>query len=416
VTVQASEIDLTSPDSFVSGVPFEMFRTLRREAPVYRHSDPNGPDYWVVTKHADVVHVSHNNTIFSSEEQGALFRDPENADALQMTRMIMLNMDPPKHTKQRLLVNKGFTPRMVNKLMDSTRQHAKEIVDRVAPKGECDFVTEVAAELPLLVIAELMGIPIEDRARVFEWSNKLIGFDDPEYNSSPEEAAAVSAELYAYANELGVERRKNPRDDIITTLLQAEVDGERLTEFEFDLFFLLLAVAGNETTRNAITHGMHALIENPDQRQRLIDDPELMPTAVEEILRWASPVMHFRRTALEDTEIRGTPIKAGDKIVIWYMSANRDEDVFENPDAFDVGRTPNEHIAFGGGGPHFCLGANLARVEIKVLFEEVLKRLPDMELAGPVRRLRSNFINGVKEMPVRYTPEARRPMRSGSPV
>ena len=216
----------------------------------------------------------------------------------------------------------------------------------------------------------------------------------------------MSAELYAYANELAAVRRKDPRDDIITTLLNAEVDGERLTEYEFDLFFMLLAVAGNETTRNAITHGMHALIEHPDQRQRLIDDPELMPTAVEEIIRWASPVMHFRRTALEDTEIRGTPIKQGDKVVIWYMSANRDEEMFENPDVFDVGRTPNEHIGFGGGGPHFCLGANLARLEIKVIFEEVLKRLPDMELAGPVRRLRSNFINGVKEMPVRYTPEA----------
>jgi len=406
VTVQANEIDLTSPDSFVSGVPFEMFRTLRREAPVYRHSDPNGPDYWVVTKHSDVIHVSHNNTVFSSEERGALFFDPENEEMLQMTRMIMLNMDPPKHTKLRLLVNKGFTPRMVGTLEESTRRHAKEIIDRVGPKGECDFVTEVAAELPLLVIAELMGVPIEDRARVFEWSNKLIGQDDPEYNNSREEAQNVSAELYAYANELAAVRRKDPRDDIITTLLNAEVDGEKLTEYEFDLFFMLLAVAGNETTRNAITHGMHALIDNPAQRQRLIDDPSLINTAVEEILRWASPVMHFRRTALEDTEIRGTPIKAGDKVVIWYISANRDEEMFENPDVFDVGRTPNEHIAFGGGGPHFCLGANLARLEIKVIFEEVVKRLPDMELAGPVRRLRSNFINGVKEMPVRYTPEA----------
>jgi cholest-4-en-3-one 26-monooxygenase len=281
------------------------------------------------------------------------------------------------------------------------------MIDKVGEKGECDFVTDIAAELPLQVIAEIMGVPQEDRHLVFDWSNRMIGADDPEYSESREAAFAASAELYAYANSLAAQKRANPDDDIISVLLQAEVDGDRLTELEFDLFFLLLTVAGNETTRNLIAHGQLALMEHPDQRAKLLDDPSRLGTAVDEMLRWGTPVMHFRRTAQRDTEIRGQRIAEGDKIVIFYISANRDEDVFDDPYTFDVERSPNEHVAFGGGGPHFCLGANLARLEIRVMFEELLRRVPDMELSGPAVRLRSNFINGIKHMPVSFTPTRR---------
>ena len=401
-----TDVDLSSPDSFVPGVPFEMFEVMRREAPVYRHPGHDGPDFWAVTKYHDVISVSRDST-FSSAARSALFAEPDR-ESLSSLQLMMLNMDPPQHTKLRLLVNKGFTPRMVAVMEDRIRQATIEVLDNVARSGSCDFVTDIAAELPLMVIAEVMGVPVEDRAKVFDWSNRLIGFEDPEYNTSMEGAQEASMELYAYANELAIERRADPRDDLVSVLLDAEVGGEKLTELEFDLFFLLLAVAGNETTRNAISHGMLGFFDHPDQWQRLLADPSLMPTTVEEVLRWASPVMHFRRTAMKDTEIGGVPIAEGDKVVIWYISANRDEDVFgPTASTFDIGRTPNEHIAFGGGGPHFCLGANLAKLEIRVMFEELSKRFPDIAIDGGVRRLRSNFINGIKEMPVRFTPERR---------
>ena len=281
------------------------------------------------------------------------------------------------------------------------------MIDNVSEKGECDFVTDLAAELPLQVIAEIMGVPQEDRHLVFDWSNRMVGADDLEYSSSPEQAFEASAELYAYANQLAAKKRANPDDDIISVLLQSEVEGDRLSELEFDLFFLLLTVAGNETTRNLIAHAQLALMDHPDQRAKLLADPSLVPQAVEEMLRWGTPVMHFRRTAQRDTEIRGQRIAEGDKVVIWYISANRDEDVFDDPYRFDVVRAPNEHVAFGGGGPHFCLGANLAKLEIGVMFEELLRRLPDMQLSGPVQRLRSNFINGIKHAPVQFTPSPR---------
>jgi cholest-4-en-3-one 26-monooxygenase len=257
-----------------------------------------------------------------------------------------------------------------------------------------------------------MGVPHEDRHLVFDWSNRMIGSEDPEYaagadgRTSAERGVEASTELYAYAHELAAQKRASPKDDIISVLLQAELNGDKLNELEFDLFFMLLAVAGNETTRNLIAHGMLALIEHPDQRDRLLRDPSLLSSGVEEMLRWGTPVMHFRRTAQRDTEIRGPRVAEGQKVVIWYLSANRDEAVFVDPYRFDVGRSPNEHVAFGGGGPHFCLGANLARLEIRVVFEELLRRLPDMELAGPVERLRSNFINGIKHMPIAFS-EAR---------
>ena len=282
----------------------------------------------------------------------------------------------------------------------------------MAAKGQCDFVSEVAAELPLQAIAELMGIPLADRHLVFNWTNRLIGFDDPEFQASWDDAKLAAAEMYMYANQLAAERRDRPGDDLVSVLMNAEVDGERLTELEFDLFFVLLAVAGNETTRNLISGGMLALIEHPEQRARLLANPSLMPTAVEEMLRWVSAVIEFRRTATRDTELHGQKIREGDKVIIYYISANRDDERLPRADRFDVGRTPNDHLAFGIG-EHFCLGSNLARLEIRVMFEELLRRLPDIELAGPVDRLRSSLINGIKRMPVTFTPERQRQVVGG---
>ena len=398
------QVDLCDRDNFVAGVPHEMFSLLRHEAPVFWHEEEDGPGFWAVTRHADVTAVNRDNLTFSSARGGALLHDPPR-EQLEQQRLMMLNMDPPMHTRYRSLVNKGFTKRMISQLEERTRAISNEIIDAVSERGECDFVTDVAAELPLQVIAEIMGVPQEDRHKVFDWSNRLVGSEDPEYSEGgPERAMEASMELYAYANALAAEKRASPGDDVISVLLGAEVDGERLSELEFDLFFLLLAVAGNETTRNLMAHGMLALMENPGERDKLRRDPGLMPSAVEELLRWGTPVMNFRRTATIDTRIGDQPVAEGDKVLIFYISANRDDAVFDEPFRFDVERSPNDHVAFGGGGPHFCLGANLARLEIRVLFEELLRRLPDMAPAGPVRRLRSNFINGIKHLPVRFTP------------
>lgn len=398
-------VDLYDPDNYVEAVPHEMFATLRREAPVHWHEHPAGGGFWTITRHEDIVAVNRDPRTFSSYVGGALIDDFD-AETLEQQRLMMLNMDPPAHTRLRKIVNKGFTPRRIRELMAALEERARSIVGEVAEQGACDFVTDIASELPLQAIAELLGVPQEDRHKVFDWSNRLIGSNDPEYEGSREEAQAAAMELYAYAQELANERRGDPRDDIVTTLLQAEADGERLSDLDFNLFFLLLAVAGNETTRNGISHSMLALIEHPDERRKLLDDPSLMDAAIEEFLRWGTPVMHFRRTATVDAEIAGQPIAAGDRVAIWHMSGNRDEAVFDDPQRFDVTRDPNLHllqIAFGGGGPHFCLGANLARAEMKIMLSEVLRVLPDMELAGPVQRLRSNFINGIKHMPVTFT-------------
>ncbi|HEX4822441.1 MAG TPA: cytochrome P450 [Acidimicrobiales bacterium] len=403
--MELAEVDVYDADNFVDGVPHEMFATLRREAPVYLHPRPDGSPFWCVTRHEDLVAVNRDSKTFSSWLGGATIDMAP--DSLETQRMMMLNMDPPEHTKLRKIVNKGFTPRMIRELSDHLEHEAKEIVDEVIARGECDFVSEVASELPLIAIAEFLGVPREDRKVIFELSNRLIGFDDPEFQTSIEDSAVAAMELYAFAQSLADERRKNPKDDIVSALLQAEVDGERLSDLEFNLFFLLLAVAGNETTRNAISHGMLALIEHPDQYQRLVDDPGLLDSAVEEILRWSTPVMNFRRTTTTDTVLHDVKIPAGEPVVFWHASANRDDTVFDDPFTFDIGRDPNLHtlhVAFGGGGPHFCLGANLARAEIKVMFKEITSRIPDMQLAAPPRRLRSNFINGIKEMRVEWSP------------
>jgi cholest-4-en-3-one 26-monooxygenase len=302
--------------------------------------------------------------------------------------------------KFRRLVRQGFTPNRVKLLLPRVRERAAKLVDALVEKGECDFVREVAAELPLQVIAELLGIPDDERGRIFDLSNKLIGFDDPEFQNSMEDGKQAAAEMWLYAHKLAVERKEGNGDDLVSVLMRAEVDGHKITELEFNNFFLLLAVAGNETTRNLLSGAVHALIQHPDQWRRLQRDRSLLDTAVEEFLRWVTPVMHFRRTATRDVELRGQKIHEGQKVVLFYPGANRDPWVFDRPDTFDVARVDNPHLALGIG-EHYCMGANLARMEIRVLFEEMLRRVPEFELAGPVRRLRSAFINGIKTMPVR---------------
>jgi cholest-4-en-3-one 26-monooxygenase len=403
--MRLSEVELHDPDVYVRGVPHDALRLLRAEAPIHFHPEPGGPGFWVVSKYEDVVTVGKDPARFSSHRGGTNIQDypPENLSTIQL---LMLNMDPPQHNKFRRLVSQGFTPRMVGKLEARIHDVARTIIDKIADRGECDFVRTVAAELPLQVITELLGIPVEDRGKVFDWSNRLIGFDDPEFQTSLEDGTQAAFEMWNYANEVAESRKGKSGDDLVSVLVNAEVDGIGLTEMEFDAFFLLLSVAGNETTRNLISGGLIALLEHPEQRARLLADPSLVSSAVEEMLRWVTPVMYFRRTATRDTELRGTPIKENQKVCVYYNSANRDEDVFPDGDRFDVGRTPNEHLAFGVG-QHFCLGTSLARLEIKAMFEELLRRLPDIELAGPVRRLRSNFINGYKQIPVRFTPEKR---------
>jgi cholest-4-en-3-one 26-monooxygenase len=399
MTTAIEDPRLYSPDTFVSGVPHDVFRQLRREAPVYRQEMPDGEAFWVLSKYDDIVTVSNDSQIYSSAK-GVILGDMGSGYDL-----MMLNMDPPRHTKLRNLVSKGFTPRMVRAMEPHIRDITNAIIDKIAKRGECDFVTDIAAELPLQVIAQMIGVPQEDRHLIFDWGNQMVGVEDPEYATSMETATNAAAAMFGYADQLAAKRREHPRDDLISALNEAEVDGERLTPLEFDVFFMMLSVAGNETTRNLTANAMLALFEHPEQKARLLEDPSLMPTAVEEMLRWGSVVMYFRRTTTREVEIRGQPIGPGEQVTMWYISGNRDEDVYPDGDVFDVGRDPNPHIAFGGGGVHFCLGASLARMEIRILFEELFRRLPDIEQTGPMQHLRSNFINGIKHLPVRFTPE-----------
>jgi len=312
-------------------------------------------------------------------------------------------MDPPQHTRQRAFVNRGFTPRMIGRLEEHVRQICDALLDEVAGCGEADFVTDIAAPLPLQVICELVGAPPQDRARLLELSNIMVGADDPEFRGPAGERlqAAAAAEVYSYAEELARRRRAAPADDIVTSLLRPDAAGETLTGHEFNLFFLLLTVAGTETTRNAAAGGMLALFEHPGQWQRLVADPGLAPAAAEEIVRWVSPVNLFRRTATRDTVLAGQRIAEGDKVVVFYASANRDERVFGEPDRFDAGRSPNPHVGFGAGAPHFCLGRHLATLELRVLLQAVATRMPGIAQAGEASRLRSNFVNGIKHLPVR---------------
>ncbi len=399
------EIDLLA-ETWSHEVPHEAFDLLRVSDPIHWHPEPDGPGFWAITRHADVLAVSRDPETYSSE-LGATFIDTQTDEALASMRLTILNMDPPKHNRYRRLVSKGFTPRVVAQLEEQIERRAVRIVDDVCEKGECEFVEDVAAKLPLEIICEMIGLPEADWQRMFELSNTMVAFDDPEYQASPEVGMAAAMEIFGYCDAIAAERRVAPREDLMTALVQAELDGDRLDDVELNLFFVTLVVAGNETTRNLITHGTMALIDHPEQADRLRADPELYPSAVEEMLRWGTSIHNFRRTATKDTTLGGQTINAGDKVVMYYMAANRDPEVFTDPYRFDVGRTPNDHVAFGGGGVHFCLGANLARSEIRNITRQVVERMPDLELAGPVRRLRSDFVNGVKEMPVRFTPTRR---------
>jgi cholest-4-en-3-one 26-monooxygenase len=395
------QINIAKHDAYLNGVPHEQFEFLRREAPVFLHGrgEPDQPEkFWVVTRHADVVRVSRVFEMFSSAKNGCILA--ERREDLDIARMI-IDLDPPEHTRLRGLVARAFTPRAVKTLDGHYREVTEKIIGERVNGPTFDVVTEVSAELPLIAIAELMGVPVGDRKKLFDWSNSMIGSNDPEYAESAEAGGNAMAELYMYANELAAARRLDPKQDIITTLLTAE-GGDALTEHEFDMFVLLLAVAGNETTRNAISHGVLAFIDHPEQWQLLRSNPALLDNAVEEILRWATPVMQFMRTATVGLELHGQHIAEGDPVVMYYSSANRDEEVFPEPFKFDITRSPNPHVAFGGGGPHFCLGAQLARLEMRIMFEEMVRQVERIELDGPVERLRSNFIHGLKHLPIRF--------------
>lgn len=399
------DIDLLA-GTWGKGVPHDQFDLLRREAPVFWHPEPDDTGFWAITKHADVRAASHDIATFSTE-LGGPFIPTQDEEALASIRLTILTMDPPNHNRYRRLVSKGFTPRMITMLTEEIERRAAVVIDEVCEKGEVEFVEEIAAQVPVQMICEMIGLEPEVWPRMFHLSNNLIGSrDDPDYQELPGGPDAAAMEVYMLCDAVAADRRANPRDDIMTALAQAEMDGERLSDAELNLFFITLIVAGNETTRNLINHSLLALIDHPEQAQRLRDDPSLWDTAVEEMLRWGSSIHNFRRTATCDTELRGVPIKQGDKVVLYYAAANRDEEVFEDPHVFDVGRTPNDHVAFGGGGVHFCLGASLARTEIKATMRQIVERLPDIELAGPVDRLHSDFVNGIKRMPVRFTPSA----------
>lgn len=402
-----SRIDLKNPDLYLEGIPHAYFSELRRVCPVPRQPEEGGAGFWAVTRHADVVAVSRDSSTFSSALGTTQVDDFDEETRLKQAAML-LNLDPPDHTRLRQLVSRGFTPRMVKTLEAHIREVCDRIVDEVVEAGRdgavVDFVPTVSAPLPLEVIAELLGAPTEDVGKLYEWSNRMIGWDDPEYGSTQEDGELAAAEVFLYANEIAAQRRVAPRDDIVSALVRPDENGDTLSEVEFDMFFVLLVIAGNETTRNAITGGMQAFIDHPEQWRRLQDRPELIDSAVEEILRWVTPVVAFRRTPTCPASIGGQAVERGDKVVVYYPSANRDEDVFENAQVFDIGREHNPHVAFGGSGVHFCVGAHLARLELRVMFETLATRLDRVESAGPVRRLRSNFINGVKTMPVRIYP------------
>ena len=398
-------IDIASHDAYVDGVPFDQFARLREEAPIFHHrqTEPEQPaeGFWVVTRHADCVKVNRQWENFSSQRGGALLHEAR--PDLEMARM-MLELDPPEHTRLRQLVNRGFTPKVIRSMDGHFREVTEQIIGDAVATGSFDFVTDIAAELPLYAIAQLLGLPQEDRHKVFKWSNAMVGSNDPEYQGDEDMAAAAMTELYMFANELAAARKIEPKQDIITTLLEADGD-QQLTEHEFDMFVMMLSVAGNETTRNATAQGMLAFLEHPDQWTLLKSDPaRYLDGAIEEVLRFGTPVMQFRRTVTSDIELHGQTIKEGEAIVMYYISANRDPEVFTDPDTFDITRSPNPHLAFGGGGPHHCLGISLARLEMRIMFEVLLDKVDHFELLEPPARLRSNFIHGIKHLNLKAIP------------
>jgi cytochrome P450 len=411
--VPLSEINLGSWDFWAQDDDLRdgAFATLRREAPVSSQPEfvmdgvTQGKGHWAVTRFDDVFHASRHPEIFSSG-QGITIGEqtPELAEYFGS----MIAMDDPRHTRLRNIVRSAFTPRVLARIEDSVRDRARRLVTEMVaahPDGSGELVTELAGPLPLQIICDMMGIPEEDHQQVFHWTNVILGFGDPDLTTDFDEFFRVAVDIGGYATAMADDRRAHPGDDLTTNLVQAELDGERLTSSEVASFFILLVVAGNETTRNAISHGILALSRFPDQRADWWDNyQEVAPTAVEEIVRWASPVSYMRRTVTRDTELGGVSLSEGDKVTLWYGSANRDETKFADPWTFDVRRQPNPHVGFGGGGAHFCLGANLARREITVIFEELHRRIPDITATEEPDRLQSAFIHGIKRLPVAWTP------------
>lgn len=411
MSVATSEIDLVNPDNYVERIPFEWFDHLRREQPVMWHEEaaPNR-GFWAVTRYEDLVAVHMDWRTYSSEI-GAVSLEELEPDQLEV-RKTMLETDPPRHRELRNVCNKRFSARGVGQYEDFIRDVAKGVLDNALEREEFDFVPEISKELPIRFLCAIFTVPQDDAPMLIEWGDAMIGNQDPEYSAAVVDQvdteefkylpfrSPVAKQVFEYALRQRDLRLEEPQEDTINALTVAQREGV-LSERELQNYFSLLMIAGNETTRHTISHGMQALMENPDQLRRLQEDPSLIPVAVEEILRWATPVMHFRRTATTDTELGGQQIKAGDKVVTWHISANRDESRFPDPYRFDISRQPNEHVTFGPGGPHFCLGAHLARLETKILFQELLPRLASIEPAGPTERMRSNFVNGIKHMPVR---------------
>jgi cholest-4-en-3-one 26-monooxygenase len=388
-------------------LPVAELAELRKSEPIHWVDVPDGTGgfgdkgYWLITKHADVKEVSKRNDVFGSSPDGAIPVWPQEMtrDAIDLQRAVLLNMDAPQHTRLRKIISRGFTPRVVGRLQEELSQRAQNIVKAAAAEGSGDFVEQVSCELPLQAIAGLLGVPQDDRDKLFRWSNEMTAGEDPEY--ADVDPAMSSFELITYAMKMAEERIKNPTDDIVTQLVEADFDGEKLSDDEFGFFVVMLAVAGNETTRNSITHGMIALANNPDQWE--LYKRERPGTAADEIVRWATPVSAFQRTALEDTELSGVQIKKGQRVVLSYRSANFDEEVFDDPNSFNILRDPNPHVGFGGTGAHFCIGANLARMTINLIFNAVADHMPDLKSVGEPERLRSGWLNGIKHWQVDYT-------------
>jgi len=401
--------DILTPSMYAEGVPHDLLRELRREHAIVWVDEPatgtfaGGRGYWLVLRHAEVSHVSRHPEDFSSWRGTSFLRDQRPTDVAVLRRM-MLNMDPPEHSSLRKIVNRAFTPKVIRQqLFDAIKRHAREVVDGICESGETDFLANVAAEMPLLVLADVLGVPPQDRKLLYGWTNRLVGIDDPEYGGDPEGFVSAFTEMFAYCRAATQERRKNPTGDLWSTVVNAEVDGEHLSDGDLDRFFQLLVIAGNDTTRNLLANTLLTLSEHPEQFARLRSDLSLLPSAVEEVLRYSPSVIQFRRTVTRDLEFAGQSIAEDDRVVINYASANRDESVFADPDRFDITRDPNPHISFGDG-THFCLGANLARLQVHTLLTELFTRLPDIEVSGPASHMQSSFMNGIKHLPVSFTP------------